>query len=68
MSKDYSSADRPTWLAIFIIIAVLAAAAAALLFHLAGADAMNTLTAAGAAFVATVTLAITAWNFIARAR
>lgn len=68
MSQNYISSNRPIWLAIITIVAVLVAGGAALLFHLAGADAANTLAAAGAAFAATVTLAMTAWNFIDRAR
>lgn len=64
MSEDYSSSNRPVWLAIIFIIAVLVASGTAVLFRLADADATSTLTATGAAFVATVTVCVTAWNFL----
>lgn len=64
MSKDHRSSDRPVWLAIMIIVAVLVASGTALLFHLARADATKTLTAAGAAFAAALTLCLSAWNFL----
>jgi chitinase len=64
MSEDHHSPNRPIWLAITLIVAVLIASGTAGLFHLARADATTALTAAGAAFVATVTRCIATWNFV----
>jgi hypothetical protein len=64
MSEDHSSPNRPVWLAIILIVAVLIASGTAVLFRLAHAEVTSTLTAAGAAFVATVTLCVSAWNFL----
>jgi hypothetical protein len=66
--QDHSSSNRPVWLAIIVIVGVLAAAGAALLFPMAGADATRVLTAAGASFVATVTLSLAAWNFVSHVK
>jgi len=65
MSQLRSASNRPVWLAIILIVAVLVAAGTALSFHIASADAAQTLTGAGAAFVATVTLSMAVWNFLA---
>lgn len=64
MSQNYHLPNRPIWLAIILIVAVLVASGTAVLFHLAHADATSTLTAAGAGFVTTVTMCMTAWNFL----
>jgi hypothetical protein len=64
MSEDYRPSNRPVWLAIILIVAVLVASGTAMLFHLAHADVSSTLTAAGAAFMATVTLCMAAWSFL----
>jgi hypothetical protein len=46
------------------IVAVLIASGTAELFHLAHATTTSTLTAAGAAFMAAMTLFVTIWNFL----
>jgi hypothetical protein len=64
VSQNNYPSNRPVWLAIMLIVAVLVAAATALLFHQARDDMASTLTAAGSAFVATITLSIGAGNFL----
>ena len=64
MSEDPRASNRPVWLAIIIIVAILVASGTAVIYRLAHADVTSTVTAAGAAFVATVTLCVTAWNFL----
>jgi hypothetical protein len=65
MSEHPDSSNRPLWLAIIVIVAVLAAAGTAVLFRMAGADTITTLAGAGTAFVATVTLSMAMWRFLA---
>jgi hypothetical protein len=66
MSKEQtSSSNRPVWLAIIFILSVLVAAGAGLTVHLAKATPASTLTTAGAAFVATMTLGMTISRFLA---
>jgi hypothetical protein len=64
VSPNNYPSNRPVWLAIMLIFAVLVAAGTALLFHQAQDDTASTLTATGSAFVATVTLCIGAANFL----
>lgn len=64
MSEHRSSSNRPVWLAIILIVAVLVAAGTAVLFRIADADMTSTLAGVGTAFVATVTLSMAAWNFL----
>lgn len=64
MSQGTRPPDRPVWLAIMTIVAVLIASGTAELFHLAHATTTSTLTAAGAAFMAAMTLFVTIWNFL----
>ena len=45
MSEDHSSPNRPVWLAIILIVAVLIASGTAVLFRLAHAEVTSTLTA-----------------------
>jgi hypothetical protein len=52
------------WLAIISIVAVLVAAAAAFMLHLAHATPMGMLTGAGTAFVAAMTLGIAASRYL----
>jgi hypothetical protein len=64
MSRDHAPSNRPVWLAIIFIMAVLVAAGAGLLLHLAKAAPASTLTGAGAAFVAAMTLGMAAAHFL----
>jgi heme A synthase len=64
MSEHYSSSNRPLWLAIILIVAVLVAAGTGVLFHMTGADAISTLAGAAAAFVTTVTLSLAVSRFL----
>jgi hypothetical protein len=64
MSESTPSQNRPVWLAIIMITAVLVAAGTAVLFRAAKSDASSTLTAAGTAFAATVTLCLSVWKFL----
>ena len=68
MSRDQIPSNRPVWLAIIFIMAVLVAAGAGFLLHLAKASPAGTLTAAGAAFVAAMTLGMAASRFLASCR
>ena len=65
MSGDHSPSNRPIWLAIILITAVLTAAATAVVFRMVGATATDMLTSTGTAFVATVTLGMAMRNFLA---
>lgn len=65
MSDLPSAPNRPVWLAIILIVGVLVAAGTALSLHVVGADATATLAGAGTAFVATTTLCMAVWNFLA---
>jgi hypothetical protein len=56
--------NRPVWLAIIILTAVIAAAASGLLLHLAKATPAASLVGSGAAFVATMTLGMAASRFL----
>lgn len=64
MSEPPVPSNRPLWLAIIVIGAVLVAGGCAIVFWSAKADQVTTLSAAGAAFVATVTLSLAAWKFL----
>lgn len=64
MSRQQAPSNRPVWLAIIVIFAVLAAAGAGLALHLAKASPAAALTGAGAAFVATMTLGMGASRFL----
>ncbi len=66
MSGNQIPSNRPLWLAIIFIMAVLAAAGAGFLLHLAKASPADTLTASGAAFVSTMTLGMAASRFLSR--
>ncbi|MHB1818394.1 MAG: hypothetical protein ACYCO9_10220 [Streptosporangiaceae bacterium] len=64
MLREQVPSNRPVWLAIIIIAAVLVAAGVGLALHLAKANSAATLTGAGAAFVATTTLGMEASRFL----
>lgn len=64
MANNDQSAVRAVWLAIFIIAGIITAAATAWFLHEVHAHASTTMTAAGMAFVATVTFCVSAWNFL----
>ena len=66
MSQEQSPSDRPVWLAIIFIVAVLAATGAGFALHLTKASSTATLTGAGTAFVATMTLGMAASRFLSR--
>ncbi len=65
MSESSSPSNRPVWLAIIIIVGVLVAGGCALAFRLANADPVTILSYAGGAFVATVSLCLAVWKFLA---
>ena len=58
MSQEKVPSNRPLWLATILIVAVLVAAGAGFALHLAEASPVATLTGAGAAFVAAMTLGL----------
>ena len=64
MSGNQIPSNRPIWLAIIILTAVLAAAGTGFLLHLAKATPAGALTGAGAAFAATMTLGMAASRFL----
>jgi hypothetical protein len=64
MSREQAPQNRPVWLAIIVIMAVLVAAGAAFALHLAKASPAATLTGAGAAFAAAMTLGMAASRFL----
>lgn len=64
MAREQIPSSRPVWLAIIVILAVLVAAGAAFALHLTKASPAATLTGAGAAFVATVTLGMATARFL----
>lgn len=64
MRQEANVSNRPLWMAITLIAAVLVAAAAAVLLHLAGASPASVVAAAGAAFATTMTLCLRAWKFL----
>ena len=64
MSPEQVPSNRPVWLAIIVIAAVLVAAGAGFALHLAKACPAATLTGAGAAFVATMTLGMGVSRFL----
>jgi flagellar basal body-associated protein FliL len=64
MSRDEAPSNRSVWLAIIVIMAVLAAAGAGFVLHLAKASPSSTLTGAGGAFVAAMTLGMAASRFL----
>lgn len=64
MSGNQTPSNRPIWLAIIILTAVLAAAGTGFLLHLAKATPADALTGAGAAFIATTTLGMAASRFL----
>jgi hypothetical protein len=64
MPRVQTPSDRPVWLAIISIVAVLVAAGAAFVLHLAHAAPTATLTGAGAAFVAAMTIGMAASRYL----
>ena len=64
MSKDRSSLNRPVWLAIILIVAVLIASGTAFLFRAVGATPSEMITGSGAAFLAAVTLGMAMSTFL----
>jgi hypothetical protein len=64
MSGNQIPSNRPVWLAIIFIMAVLVAAGAGFLLHLARASPAGSLTAAGTAFVAAMTLGMAVSRFL----
>jgi flagellar basal body-associated protein FliL len=64
MSREQAPSNRSVWLAIIVIMATLAAAGAGFTLHLANASPSSTLTGAGAAFVAAMTLGMAASRFL----
>jgi hypothetical protein len=64
MSREQIPSDRPVWLAIIFIVAVLIAAGAGFALHLTKASPTATLTGASTAFVAAMTLGMAASRFL----
>jgi hypothetical protein len=64
MSREQVPSNRPAWLAIIVIVALLLAGGAGFVLHLAKASPAAALTGAGAAFVATMTLGMGASRFL----
>ena len=64
MRQEANVSNRPLWMAVMLITAVLVAAATAVLLHLAGASPASVVTAAGVAFATTMTLCLSAWKFL----
>jgi len=62
--QEGNASNRPLWMAVMLITAVLVAAAAAVLLHLAGASPASVVTAMGVAFATTMTLCLSAWKFL----
>jgi len=65
MSEQPSTSNRSLWITIITLVGVLAAAGVAVAFHLAGAEITATMTRAGMAFVAAVTLGLAIRTFLA---
>ena len=63
MPQDANVSNRSLWMAVMVITAVLVAAAAAVILHLAGSSTASVVTAAGVAFATTMTLCLSAWKF-----
>lgn len=64
MTAD-DQAFRVVWLALIVVVAVMAAAGTAVALRAAGARATAVLTGGGAAFVASVTLGLAIFQFLA---
>lgn len=64
MPGNQAPSNRPIWLAIITISAVLVSAGVGFLLHLAKADPVTTLEATGGAFVATMTLGLAVSRFL----
>lgn len=64
MAGNQGSSNRPIWLAIITIVAVLVAAGTGFLLHLAKADPTTMLMAVGGAFATTMTLGIAVSRFL----
>jgi hypothetical protein len=64
MSGNQTPSNRPVWLAIISLTAVIAAAGCGFLLYVAGATPAAALAGSGAAFVGTMTLAMAAWRFL----
>lgn len=64
MRQEANVSNRPLWMAVMLITAVLVTAATAVLLYQAGASRANVLTAAGVAFPTTMTLCLSAWKFL----
>ena len=64
MPGNRSPSDRPVWLAIIFIMAVLIGAGSAFLLFIAKANLTDILASAGAAFVATMTLGMAICVFL----
>jgi hypothetical protein len=64
MPGNQTSSNRPIWLAIIVITALIVAAAAGFALHLAKATPAVTLAGSGAAFTATMTLSMAASRFL----
>ena len=56
--------NRPVWLAIIVLTAVIAAAGSGFMLHLAKAAPADALVGSGAAFAATMTLGMAASRFL----
>jgi hypothetical protein len=65
MNAKQVPSDRPIWLAIIVLAAVIVAAAAGFAFVLAHAAPVIALAGAGAAFTSAVTLGMSALRFLA---
>lgn len=64
MCQEANASNRPLWMAVMLITAVLVAAATAVLLHLVGASSVSVITAAGVAFATAMTLCLSAWKFL----
>jgi hypothetical protein len=64
MSREQIPSDRPVWLAIIVIVAVLVAAGAGLALHLVKASPVITLMGTGTAFATAMTLGMAASRFL----
>jgi hypothetical protein len=56
--------NRPVWLAIIVLAAVIVAAASGFVLHLAHADPATALAGSGAAFAAAMTIGMAASRFL----
>jgi hypothetical protein len=65
MPGNLNHSDRPIWLAIIVLAAVIVGAASGFVLHLAHADPAAALVGSGAAFAAAMTIGMAASRFLA---